>query len=191
LAVVYHIFVDRENWLDMVLVPVAFVSTLFHVYLYDFYKESYMMMTRPDWNGRIETLAEVQARLARLKAEGSAWMFIASTAMYVGLIRAQTKVVSATNPSALRESKTFPTGSRAAETYRRHNRGTMRLWTWVSLAPHSYLLSICCMLDQLHVYLWGRVILANAVFLIAFFGQRRATTRTLQDWQALAGETAP
>jgi hypothetical protein len=54
----------------------------------------------------------------------------------------------------------------------------MQLWALVSTAPHSYLMSICAICGRLDVYLWLRVILANAVFIWACLWQRLATQRT-------------
>jgi hypothetical protein len=57
----------------------------------------------------------------------------------------------------------------------------MRLWALVSLAPHSYLMAICAMLNRLDIYLFIRVFLMNGIFLVAVIWQRRATRRTIEE----------
>jgi hypothetical protein len=57
----------------------------------------------------------------------------------------------------------------------------MRLWALVSLAPHSYLMAICAMLNRLDVYLFIRVFLMNGIFLVALIWQRHATSKTIEE----------
>ncbi|HEX2878869.1 MAG TPA: hypothetical protein VHO25_04970, partial [Polyangiaceae bacterium] len=55
------------------------------------------------------------------------------------------------------------------------NRGPMRLWTWISLAPHTYLMAIFAMLDRFEIYLWVRLVLANVLLLVALVWQRKSS----------------
>jgi hypothetical protein len=57
----------------------------------------------------------------------------------------------------------------------------MRLWALVSLAPHSYLMAICAMLNRLDVYLFIRVFVMNGIFLVAVIWQRHATSKTIEE----------
>jgi hypothetical protein len=63
----------------------------------------------------------------------------------------------------------------------------MRLWAAISLAPHSYLMAISGMFDRIDLYLWGRLVVANAVLVLVVLWQRRATRRTHADVAAQSG----
>jgi hypothetical protein len=184
LAATYHLWEKHHNVQQLLLILVVFVSSVFHVYMYDYYKESYMMMTRPDWNGRPETRADVDARLDRLRKEKAPWIQLFATKLYVDLITNQKFVVEHTNPAALREGKQFAVTPETTANYRRFNRGPMRLWIWVSSAPHCYLISIAAMFDRLDLYLWLRLVGINFIFVVVMVWQRlrsQRTLRTLQD----------
>jgi hypothetical protein len=60
------------------------------------------------------------------------------------------------------------------------------MWSFISVAPHMYLISICGMLDRLDVYLWYRVFGANLIFLIVMLWQRRATRASLAAFDELS-----
>jgi len=174
----YHLWVTQHSLLQLTVMPIAIGTTLFHVYLFDFYKEAYLQHTKPSWDGRPERLADIAARLERLKAERAPWYARLTTDIYLGLVQNQIKAVSVLNPAALRHHLTFPVSAESVRIYRAHNRGPMQLWAMVSTAPHAYLMSMCAMFDRLDVYLWLRVIAANAVFVLACLWQRVATERT-------------
>ena len=176
----YHLWLQHHSYLELALMPLAIGLSLFHIYLYDYYKEAYLQHTNPSWNGEPERLAEVEARAQRLQAAGAPWVERAASATYVDLLKAQIGVVSRLNPAARRHHLTFPVSPESVRIYRKFNYGPMQLWAFISLAPHSYLMSICAMFDRLDVYLWLRVFGANAVFLWACLWQRVATRRTNQ-----------
>ena len=177
LAASYHMWVKHESWLEMALVPVVVVTSIYQIYLYDFYKESYMTMTNPTWDGRPERIEDVRAKLRDYKQRKQyflAWV----TYNYLGLITGQTRVVGLTNPAGAREHLRFSVNERTAEDYRKVHRGPMKLWALVSLAPHCYLLSIFGMLDRLDLYLWFRALGINTVFVSVMVWQRHASRRT-------------
>lgn len=174
----YHLWVTQHSLLQVAFMPVAIGTTLFHVYLFDFYKEAYMQHTKPSWDGRPERLSDIAARVERLKAENAPWYAQLTTQIYLGLVQNQIRAVTVLNPLALRHHLSFPVSAESVRIYRAHNRGPMQLWALVSTAPHAYLMSICAMFDRLDIYLWLRVIAANAVFIAACIWQRVATVRT-------------
>jgi CDP-alcohol phosphatidyltransferase len=181
----YHLWVLHHSWLEVALMPFAIGITLFHVYLYDYYKEAYLQHTNPAWNGNPERLAEIDARVARVRAEGGPWYARLATESYVGIVQNQIRVVGLTNPAAARHHLTFPVTAESVRIYREYNRGPMQVWALISLAPHSYLISLCAMFDHLELYLWFRVFGANALFVWALVWQRFATRKTVA---ALAAE---
>jgi phosphatidylglycerophosphate synthase len=176
----YHLWLQHHSLLELSLMPFAIGCSLFHIYLYDYYKEAYLQHTRPDWNGEPERVADVIARAERLKAERAPWVQRAASDSYVNLIQMQIAVVKVLNPPAARHHLTFPVSAESARIFRQYNWGPMQLWAIISLAPHSYLMSICAMFDRLDVYLWLRVFGANAVFVWVCLWQRVATRRTNQ-----------
>ena len=180
----YHLWITQHQVLHLWLMPLAIGTTLFHVYLFDFYKEAFLQHTKLSWDGQPERLTIIQERIARLRRERAPWYAQITTQMYLGLVQNQIRTVTALNALALRHHLTFPVNEESVRIYRKHNRGPMQLWALVSTAPHSYLMSICAMFDRLDVYLWLRVFGANGVFLIACLWQRIATQRTAADWAA-------
>jgi phosphatidylglycerophosphate synthase len=177
-AAFWHVWVQRESPVDVALMPIALGMSVVHVYLYDYYKEAYLQHTNPTWNGQAERVADVQSRLNRLIAEKAPWPAIVCTHMHVGLLGAQQAVVRRTNPAALRAHLSYPVSERSVAIYRQYNAAPMQLWAAISLAPHSYGMSICAMFDRLDIYLYLRAFLANALFLIVWLWQRSATRRT-------------
>jgi hypothetical protein len=180
----YHMWLKDHSPLQLAVMPVVIGTTLLHVYLFDFYKEAFLQHTKPSWDGNPERLVEIEERIARLKRENAAWYVQIPMQIYLGLVQNQIRTVTALNPLALRHHLTFPVNEQSVQIYRKHNRGPMQLWAMVSTAPHAYLMSICAMFDRLDIYLWLRLIGANAVFLIVCLWQRAATRRTASDWAA-------
>lgn len=176
----WHLWGQYHDPLQVAAMPIALVTAMIHVYSYDYYKEAYLQHTNPAWNGEAERVSDVQARVDRLKAEGAPLPLVISSRSHVDLLATQQKVVRWTNPAASRAHLKFPVSAKSVEIYRKYNAGPMQLWAAISLAPHSYLISICAMFDRLDVYLWLRAVLANVVFVIVLLWQRRATRKTLE-----------
>jgi hypothetical protein len=174
----YHLWITQHSVLQLVLMPVAIGTTLFHVYLFDYYKEAFLQHSNPLWNGHPERQSEVTARVERLRAENAPWYASLPSQIYVGLLRSQIRAVTLLNPRGLRHHLTFPVNAESARIYRKYNWGPMQLWALLSTAPHCYLMSLSAIFDRLDVYLWLRVILANALFVTACIWQRAATRRT-------------
>lgn len=185
LAAFYHLWLKHHDSALFLVAPIAIVSAVLHIHLYDFYKESYMQMTNPLWNGEPERIPEVEERLRRAKSERAGFAAVLASKLYVDLIRGQTTVVALTNPWGSKERLRFSVNEQTVATYRRHNKGPVKLWALISLAPHSYVMAICCMFDRLDVYLWLRLLLGNALFAIVLLWQRAASRRTRDDLSTL------
>lgn len=188
-----HIFWKAGSDLKLLffMVP-AVLFTVPHVILYDFYKESYLRMTRVDRGGEGEDQAKVAARMASIAATGEKVSLLGRIAMAVGLLpmlNAQNNYVKWSNPEAQGEARNRKPTHASAGIYRRENRAAMKLWTVVSLCPHSYLMAICAMADRLDIYLWIRLVFMNVVFIVALIVQRRSTRATLRAWAAEAPVT--
>lgn len=188
----YQIFLTKDfHPFYVVGAPVAIFLTVVHLYIYDFYKESYLRMTRPDKGGEGEDVRAVEAKLEATKANMGSVTRLAVTQVLLPFLRAQNRLVALTNPMALREGRRFVHNDETARIYRTHNTGPMRLWTVISLAPHSYLMAICGMADRLDIYFWIRLVGMNVVFAIVLVWQRRATRRTMRDLSAIGAEPRP
>lgn len=187
----YHLWVTRgDGWL-MLAILVALVSAILHIYLYDYYKESFMLMTDPQWNGIPLRRAEVRERLAKYKAEGASLPVLFASQLYVDLVNAQTAIVARVDPEGAREHLSFNVNEQTAAIYRRHNRGLVKLWALISLAPHSYTMSICAMFDRLDVYVWIRLVLCNVLFAIALIWQRRASAAVRAELRSISMAPVP
>jgi phosphatidylglycerophosphate synthase len=173
-----HLWVKHHDVAHLWFAPIAIATSVVHVELYDYYKESFMKMTNPAWDGRPERVADAQARLDAVRSNrGGLAAFIASH-LYVGLVTAQTNVVALLDPAGSREHLRFTVNEQTVEAHRANNARVMKLWSLVSLAPHSYLISVCAMFDRVDIYLWMRVFGANALFVVIILMQRRASRNT-------------
>jgi phosphatidylglycerophosphate synthase len=179
-AAFWHVWLQWHNPLHVALMPIALGMSLVHVYSYDYYKEAYQQHTNPAWNGAAERVSDVAERVKRLVAEKAPWPILLSSRSHVDLLATQQKVVQWTNPDAQRAHLQFPVSDESVAIYRKYNAGPMQLWAAISLAPHSYGMSICAMLDRLDVYLWLRAVVANLLFVTVLLWQRRATRKTLE-----------
>jgi hypothetical protein len=159
------------------ILPIA-VTTVLHVHLYDYYKESFLQRTRSDWSGVPERIADVKERIAALDRRNAPWIHRRAMGLYLDLIVGQTKVIALTDPNGSREHLTFQVTPASTAEYRKFNLAPLRVWTAISLAPHSYLFAIFGMFDRLDVYVWVRLIGGNALFLLVLVWQRRASTLT-------------
>ncbi|MFI5309374.1 MAG: CDP-alcohol phosphatidyltransferase family protein [Polyangiales bacterium] len=186
----YHLWVTHHDLTVLLLSPVAVLSAIAHIYLYDFYKESYMQQTDPSWSGKPERLTDVDARIARAKAEG-ATVAAMSSRTYGDLMRLQTLVVPRLDPWGSREHLRFSVTPDSVESYRRHNRGPIKLWSMISLAPHCYVMAVCAMFDKLEVYFWLRLVACNVIFVIVMLWQRAASRRSREDLAALGLSPVP
>ena len=181
----YHLWERGASVALLVAMPLALGSAILHIYLYDYYKESFTLMTDARWDGVPLRRAEVRARLARYRAERASLPVLLASQLYVDLVSAQTAIVARTDPDGAREHLTFSVSDASAALYRRHHRRLVKLWALISLAPHTYTMAICAMLDRLDVYVWLRLLLGNALFVIALLWQRRASSRTRRELAAL------
>jgi hypothetical protein len=190
-AAVKHLWQQQHSLPMLVVLPVLVGSIWLQIHLYDYYKESFLLRTRLDWNGVPERIADVHERIAQLRAEGAGWVYRASMDLYLSLIVGQTRVVRFLDPAGSREQSSFRVTPQTVSEYREFNLGPMRIWTALSLAPHTYLISIFGMLDRLDLYLWGRLLVGNVLFVLVIFWQRRASERTLAALAASGSSPLP
>jgi hypothetical protein len=175
----YHLWVKHQSVLLVVLILPIALTTSIHAHIYDYYKESFLLRTRPDWNGVPERIADVHQRIAALQQSRAPWIHRVAMGMYLDLIVGQTRFVALLDPAGSRENLTFRVSPQSTAEYRKYNLGPLRVWTAISLAPHSYLFAIFGMLDRLDVYVWLRLIGGNLLFVLAVLWQRRASAQTL------------
>ncbi|HET8938766.1 MAG TPA: CDP-alcohol phosphatidyltransferase family protein [Polyangiales bacterium] len=180
-AVFFHIWETHREVYQLLLMPFALATAVVHIYTYDYYKESFLMRTRPDWDGKCETSASIAARLQRLIASRASRLEVGATRVYLQQQAAEAAFVKFTNPAALRTAEQYPVSETTVQVFRKYNTLPMKLWAANSLAPHSYTMSICAMLDRLDAYLYIRVVLANVLYVVTLFLQHRATRLTNQE----------
>ncbi|HWO08510.1 MAG TPA: CDP-alcohol phosphatidyltransferase family protein [Polyangiaceae bacterium] len=174
----HHLWVKHQSLLQLALIiPIAATTTL-QAHIYDYYKESFLLRTRSDWDGVPERIGDVHGRIAALEASHAPWLHRKAMGLYLDLIVAQTRFVALADPAGSREHLTFRVSPQSTADYRKYNLGPLRIWTAISLAPHSYLFAIFGMLDRIDLYLWLRLVGANLLFALALFWQRRASAHT-------------
>ncbi|MBN1652662.1 MAG: CDP-alcohol phosphatidyltransferase family protein [Deltaproteobacteria bacterium] len=187
----YHVLITDPRPYYPILMLVALVTAVAQVYLYDFYRESYLQNVNPDWNGVPEYVADVKARYESLKRQRGSWAGIVATNMYIGIKSGEAFMVALTNPKASQENMRYIVNEKTVDIYRRYNRGPIQLWMWLSTAPHSYLMAICGMFDRLDLYLWLRVVVANAIFIVVLIWQNVASNRTRRELENIGAAPVP
>ena len=176
----YHIWVTYHNPYHLILMVPALGLTVVHLAVYDFYKESYLRGTRPGQGGEGRDADKIAETVEAARNQGPIIQMAMKYILVPHLMR-QKAFVSWLNPDAWRLSQLLQSDHRTSEIYRKNNVWPMRLWALVSLAPHSYLMAICAMLNRLDVYLFIRVFVMNGIFLVALIWQRHATSKTIEE----------
>lgn len=177
----YHLWANDPDPMWFLWMGIAAVTAFFQAWLYDFYKESYMKMTDPSWDGVPERIEDIERWWAETKASNKPWYVKWATKSYLDLVSNQAKWVAFFTPAATRRHKTFRVTEESCAIYRRRHRWLIQLWSLISLAPHAYLFSIAAMFDALPYYIFFRVVPANALMLVLLVWQRIASRRTLAD----------
>jgi phosphatidylglycerophosphate synthase len=181
----YHIWVTYHNPYHLALMVPALGLTVVHLAVYDFYKESYLRGTRPGQGSEGHDADKIAEIIEAARSRGPITRMAINYVLVPHLMR-QKAFVNWFNPDAWRLSQQLRSDDESAEIYRKENVWPMRLWALVSLAPHSYLMAICAMLNRLDIYLFIRVFLMNGIFLVAVIWQRRATRRTIEELAGVA-----
>ena len=190
-AAIKHLWQRQPSlWLVVMVVPVIVITWL-QIHLYDFYKESFLLRTRLDWNGVPERITDVEKRIAVLERERAPWAYRHAMRLYLSLIVGQTRVVQLTDPAGSREQSSFRVTPQSVAEYREFNLGPLRLWTALSLAPHSYLFAISAMFDRVDLYLLFRLVVGSVLFGVVLLWQRRASARTLAALAAAGSAPLP
>ncbi len=182
-ACIYHLGVQGAGFTTFGLAALAVITTVWQLNLYDFYKELHMRQTRLDRGGESDSVDEVVVLRDSDTVKRSPWYTRLSMRLYADYLAFQESLIERTNPGAKRLLTGVARSEQSAQIYRRHNRGPMRLWMAVSLAPHSYLFAIFAMFDRLDLYLFTRLGVMGAIMVAAIVTQRRATARTLAEFE--------
>ena len=176
LPIFAHLWMTHHDPVHLALMVPTIALTVVHLYIYDYYKESYLRATRLDRGGEGADPGDVAKLVAPAREKGRI-TYLAVRYVLLPFVTAQTKLVARFNPRALREGRGQERSPETAAIYRQYNGGPMALWAIISLAPHSYLLSMFAMADRADLYLWVRLVAMNVVFVVALVWQRRATRR--------------
>lgn len=175
----YHIWVTHHNPYHLVLMVPAILLTVVHLSLYDFYKEAFLRATRPGGRGEGHLGDEIEKITKNAEHKGAV-VRMAVNHVLVPHLKRQKALIDFLNPEAWRLNELLDGDHETAEIYRRFNIWPMRLWSLISLAPHSYLMAICAMMNRLDIYLLIRVFVMNAIFFAAAVWQRHATSETVK-----------
>jgi phosphatidylglycerophosphate synthase len=176
----YQIWIADREVLHLTLMPIALITAVVQIYLYDYYKETYMRATTPGPKNRRETPEAVAERLDRARSEGRSFAVRFALITHIQILQAQRRLIRLTN-SASEEVDGLPNTEASITLYRRHNYGPMQLWTLISLCPHTYLMALSAILQRLDLYLWYRVVGGNLIFIAALIWQHQATLRVLRE----------
>lgn len=185
----YHLWATHHDPFQLALMAPALGFTIMHLAVYDFYKESYLRATRPGQGGEGHDVDHITQTVEAARDRGPI-VRMAIRWVLVPHLKRQKAFINWIDPVAWRLSQSLESDEQTSKIYRQENLWPMRLWALVSLAPHSYLMAICAMLDRLEVYLYIRVFLMNGIFLVAIIWQRHATQRTM-DFLTGAGAIEP
>ncbi|CAN5188032.1 hypothetical protein BH09MYX1_BH09MYX1_25720 [soil metagenome] len=184
IAGVTHVFWQTHAVYYLVFILPISLLTAGHIYLYDYYKDLFLRFATTR-KAEGQTLEGLAAQKAEVVATGGGWFERLVLDNYATVIRFQHLETGLTNPR-VRELDAIDGSDERAVIYRKHNKGPMTLWAWISLTPHCYIMATFGLMDRLYLYFWFRLIVMNGIFVIALVWQRIATKRTLRDFAALA-----
>ncbi|MEM9864183.1 MAG: CDP-alcohol phosphatidyltransferase family protein [Myxococcota bacterium] len=173
----WHVWVAYQNPIHLPLMVIAIVTTTIHLSAYDYYKELYLRMT-PGRGSEGEELEDAEKRIEEARSRGF-MTFIAVKHVLLPYLRQQKRTIRLLDPTTREQRDALAKTEESRERYRKENLVPMRLFSLVSLAPHSYLMAWFSMADRLDIYVWVRSIAMNLIFFVAVFLQRRATRRSL------------
>lgn len=179
-----HLWLVEQNPMHMVLAVPAIFSAVLHLWFYDYYKESYLAIVNGRSDGNEVEAVKEMAENAKKEGRSLIERFAVSQMMLPMMLNQQ-RLTRLTNPGA-KTVRAMPASPEMIERFRQNNAAVMKGWSIISLAPHSYLLAICGMLDRFDLYLWIRLVFMNVVFVALLFWQRRATQKTLREWSVAA-----
>lgn len=185
----YHLWATNQDPFQLALMAPALGFTIMHLAVYDFYKESYLRATRPGRGSEGHDVDHIGQTVKAARERGPI-VRMAMRWVLVPHLKRQKAFINWIDPVAWPLSQSLENDEQTSRIYRQENLWPMRLWALVSLAPHSYLMAICAMIDRLDVYLYIRVFLMNGIFLVAIVWQRHATHKTV-DFLTGAGAIEP
>lgn len=188
-AAFYHLWVTYADPLHLWLALPTVYLAVTHMVFYDYYKETYLRQTRLDKGGEGDDAAALKRR-ARDLSDQPLIVRLVVRHVLIPYVESGERFVRWTNRLAGRDSLGHARSEETVAIYRKHNHGPMQLWALISLAPHSYLLAICLMLNQVEAYLWFRLVGANVILAIAIAWQRVATARTVNEIARLERDEA-
>jgi phosphatidylglycerophosphate synthase len=185
-AALWHMTETSDLPVQVVLVTgiVAVVCTVFHMNLYDLYKELFLRSTRRS-GGEGHDAQVMEREKAAPALQRAPWHVRLAMNFYADYLAKQERFTARTNDVGARLLRLplAPT-EHSARMYRAHNAAPMKLWIAISLAPHSYLFAIAGMFDLLLPYMIARLTVMNGLALIALVLQRRASRATYRDYAA-------
>jgi len=180
-AGMWHIWRSQQDFLQLAVMPVALITAVIQIWLYDYFKECYQNSTNPSWDGLSFGRPEAAAKMKKAEAENAPLLTRLAWNSMLGMLGHQHRFVKLVNGQAIREGLRFKSNEETARLYRKYNYWPMQLWSLVSLCPHTYVIAICAIFNRLELYLWYRVFVGNGIWLAAVILQRRATRRFMAD----------
>ncbi len=184
LGAFFHIWEKNHSMVELVAMIPAAVSANLHLSTYDYYKESWLRMTRLDKGGEGDDAEELKGKIEDARRLGML-AYVTTKHVLVPYLETQQDFIRSINPRSLRSGAKIVPTSESAAAYARLNGLSMRLLTYISLAPHCLLMGLAGAFDRLEWYLWIRLVLMNVLFVAAVWMQRRATDATLAEFERL------
>lgn len=184
LGAFFHIWQKDHSLLHAALMIPAAVTANLHLSAFDYYKESWLRMTRLDKGGEGDDAAELATKLDDARSLG--WLtYVTTKHVLLPYLETQQNFIRRVDPRSLREGLVVARSEATKAAYESLNFVPMRLFTYISLGPHCLLMGLAAAFDRLDLYLYVRVGLMNVLFFTAVLLQRRATVATLERFEAL------
>ena len=148
-----------------------------------------MRTTQNGSSERHETIESLTALLDLKKAEGASFIVRFSVNTHISLLKSQEKLIRVLNPGSIRLSEMNLTSQK--ERFIGLHRWPMKLWALISLCPHTYLMAISAIFGRLDLYMWYRVVVGNALFVVVLLWQRMATLKMLDELEVVGDRGLP
>jgi len=147
-----------KGWL---LVVAAAASNLLHSVVFDYYRNRYLAYVHGVSSAQVDDRNAFRREYVELGRRGGQELRRRFIRLYLGYTAFQMKI--SRDPMTL--------GPVEPETFRKANRFTMRLWTFLGSSTQAILLMAALLVRRLDLYFWAMIVVLNAGMFALFLGQ--------------------
>ncbi|MBI3073341.1 MAG: CDP-alcohol phosphatidyltransferase family protein [Deltaproteobacteria bacterium] len=156
----------------------ALGSAILHNAAYDYYKNTFIRMTRNDYREG-DTWDEIKADYERVKAKGDQPVILFLLGAYRSFLVVQNTLIQLFNRGAAKSSSDYVYTEETAKRYYANNRMLMRIWSNFGVSTHVVLIAFAGFINRVEWYIILRLVGFNVAMVVLAMFQRRASRLSL------------